>query len=94
MFVRALNEFQACLGQPQMMLVGDVDDMFVPLLDGFLCDPVESLTVIQLLMQQIPTTFCNTKETDTLLLPAVKAGLEALKVSCALMKKYAGTKSL
>ena len=64
-----------------MMLVGDVDDMFVPLLDGFLCDPVESSTVIQSLMQQIPTTFCNTKETDTLLLPAIKAGLEALKVS-------------
>lgn len=80
---------QACLGQPQMMMVGDVDDMFVPLLDGFLCDPVESSAVIQSLMQQIPNTFCNTKETDTLLLPAVKAGLEALKVSFIIERNHA-----
>lgn len=64
-----------------MMIVGDMDDMFVPLLDGFLCDPTESLTVINTLLQQIPNSFCDTKETDTLLLPAVQAGLEALKVN-------------
>lgn len=64
-----------------MMIVGDMDDMFVPLLDGFLCDPIESLTVINTLLQQIPNSFCDTKETDTLLLPAVQAGLEALKVN-------------
>lgn len=67
-----------------MMIVGDTDDMFVPLLDGFLCDPIESQTVIASLMRQIPTTFGTTRETDTLLLPAVKAGLEALKAAkCA-----------
>lgn len=64
-----------------MMIVGDMEDMFVPLLDGFLCDPMESLTVIDTLMQQIPNSFCDTKETDTLLLPAIQAGLEALKVN-------------
>lgn len=63
-----------------MMIVGDMDDMFVPLLDGFLCDPIESLTVISSLMQQIPSMFANTRETDTILLPAIQAGMEALKV--------------
>ncbi len=63
-----------------MMIVGDMEDMFVPLVDGFLCDPIESLDVISILMQQIPNTFAETKETDTLLLPAIQAGLEALKV--------------
>lgn len=63
-----------------MMIVGDVDDMFVPLVDGFLCDPIESQVVIDSLMQQIPSTFGQTRETDTIMLPAVRAGLEALKV--------------
>lgn len=63
-----------------MMIVGDMEDVFVPLLDGFLCDPIESLPVIESLMQQIPATFAETRETDTILLPAIQAGLEALKV--------------
>lgn len=63
-----------------MMIVGDMDDVFVPLVEGFLCDPVESSSVIESLMQQIPATFAETRETDTVLLPAIKAGVEALKV--------------
>lgn len=63
-----------------MMIVGDMEDVFVPLVDGFLCDPIESLTVINSLMQQIPVSFAETRETDTVLLPAIQAGLEALKV--------------
>lgn len=63
-----------------MMLVGDVNEMFMPLLDGFLCDPVESEAVIDLLMQEIPKQFAETRETETILYPAIQAGLEALKV--------------
>lgn len=64
-----------------MMVVGDVQDMFMPLLDGFLCTPEESEAVIDSLMQQIPAMFGDTRETETVLLPAILAGLEALKVS-------------
>ncbi|XP_056630676.1 protein transport protein Sec24C isoform X2 [Diorhabda sublineata] len=72
------------LAAPQMMVVGDVQDMFMPLLDGFLCTPEESEAVIDLLMQQIPKMFEGTRETETILLPAIQAGLEALKASeCA-----------
>ncbi|KAB0790460.1 hypothetical protein PPYR_15149 [Photinus pyralis] len=69
------------LAAPQMMVVGDVQDMFMPLLEGFLCTPEESETVIEALMQQIPQMFNDTRETETVLLPAILAGLEALKAS-------------
>lgn len=56
----------------------------MPLLDGFLCDPEESSAVIDALMDEIPRMFGNTKETETILLPAIQAGMEALKASeCA-----------
>lgn len=58
--------------------------MFMPLLDGFLCDVEESSAVIDSLMEQIPKMFSDTRETETILLPAIQAGLEALKASeCA-----------
>lgn len=69
------------LAQPQMMVVGDVQDMFMPLLDGFLCNPEESETLIDALMEQIPKMFLDTKETETILYPAIQAGVEALKAS-------------
>ena len=72
---------KASLAQPQMMIVGDVQDVFMPLLDGFLCDPEESEALIDSLMIQIPTMFGETRETETILAPAIQAGLEALKVS-------------
>ncbi|GFG34509.1 hypothetical protein Cfor_07724 [Coptotermes formosanus] len=75
---------KGCLAQPQMMVVGDVQDMFMPLLEGFLCDPMESEAVIDSLMEQIPAMFADTRETETVLAPAIQAGLEALKASeCA-----------
>lgn len=38
---------KASLAQPQMMVVSDVADMFVPLLDGFLVNVSESRVVIE-----------------------------------------------
>ncbi|XP_012287233.1 protein transport protein Sec24C isoform X2 [Orussus abietinus] len=73
-----------CLAQPQMMVVGDVQEVFMPLLDGFLCDAEESDAVIDNLMAQIPVMFADSRETETILAPAIQAGLEALKASeCA-----------
>ncbi|XP_017465930.1 PREDICTED: protein transport protein Sec24C isoform X2 [Rhagoletis zephyria] len=75
---------KSSLAQPQMMVVGDVQDMFMPLLDGFLCHPEESDALIDALMEQIPKMFVDTKETETVFYPAIQAGLEALKASnCA-----------
>ncbi|XP_060879413.1 protein transport protein Sec24D-like [Metopolophium dirhodum] len=67
------------LAVPQMMIIGDTSEVFMPLLDGFLCDPEQSSQVIDALMEQIPTHFNETRITETILLPAIKAGMEALK---------------
>lgn len=69
------------LAQPQMMVVGDIHEMFMPLLDGFFCDADESGVVIDALMEQIPKMFGDTRETETILMPAIQAGLEAIKAS-------------
>lgn len=69
------------LAQPQMMVVGDIHEMFMPLLDGFFVDPEESEAVIDALMEQIPKMFGDTRETETILMPAIQAGLEAIKAS-------------
>lgn len=82
------------LAQPQMMVVGDIHEMFMPLLDGFLCDAEESEAVIDLLMEQIPIMFADTRETETMLLSAIQAGLEALKASSCAGKLYVFHSSL
>lgn len=75
---------KSSLAQPQMMVVSDVADMFVPLLDGFLVNVNESRTVITSLLDQIPELFADTRETETVFAPVIQAGLEALKAAdCA-----------
>ncbi|KAM9188758.1 protein transport protein Sec24C isoform 4-T5 [Mergus octosetaceus] len=75
---------KSSLAQPQMMVVSDVADMFVPLLDGFLVNVNESRTVIVSLLDQIPEMFADTRETETVFGPVIQAGLEALKAAeCA-----------
>ena len=68
------------LSQPQMMTVGDVGDMFVPLVEGFMVNADESEAVIDALMEQIPAMFGETRETETVLGPVIQAGKEAFKV--------------
>ncbi|KAK7913407.1 hypothetical protein WMY93_013618 [Mugilogobius chulae] len=75
---------KASLAQPQMLVVSDVSDMFVPLLDGFLVNVSESRQVIESLLDQIPEMFADTRETETVFGPVIQAGLEALKAAdCA-----------
>ncbi|XP_006052722.1 protein transport protein Sec24C isoform X1 [Bubalus bubalis] len=75
---------KSSLAQPQMMVVSDVGDMFVPLLDGFLVNVSESRAVITSLLDQIPEMFADTRETETVFAPVIQAGMEALKAAeCA-----------
>ncbi|XP_041830660.1 protein transport protein Sec24C isoform X2 [Melanotaenia boesemani] len=75
---------KSSLAQPQMLVVSDVSDMFVPLLDGFLVNVNESRQVIESLLDQIPEMFADTRETETVFGPVIQAGLEALKAAdCA-----------
>ncbi|XP_069876681.1 protein transport protein Sec24C isoform X2 [Dipodomys merriami] len=72
---------KSSLAQPQMMVVSDVADMFVPLLDGFLVNINESRAVITSLLDQIPEMFSDTRETETVFAPVIQAGMEALKAA-------------
>ncbi|CAF1321649.1 unnamed protein product, partial [Rotaria sordida] len=76
------------LGQPQMMIVSDLEDIFVPLLDGFLASPQDSRGVINSLLDQIPQTFANTQETETILAPVIQSGIQALKEAHCAGKIY------
>uniref|UniRef100_A0A8B9P9W2 SEC24 homolog D, COPII coat complex component n=1 Tax=Apteryx owenii TaxID=8824 RepID=A0A8B9P9W2_APTOW len=72
------------LAQPQMMVVSDVGEVFVPLLDGFLVNFQESRSVINNLLDQIPEMFADTNESETVFAPVIQAGMEALKTAeCA-----------
>ncbi|XP_071828864.1 protein transport protein Sec24C-like isoform X4 [Apostichopus japonicus] len=68
----------SALAQPQMMVVSDVHDVFMPLLDGFMVKLSESRAVIDSLLDQIPEMFFDTRETESMLSPVVEAGLAAL----------------
>ncbi|KAL0970316.1 hypothetical protein UPYG_G00240350 [Umbra pygmaea] len=71
----------SALAQPQMMVVSDTAEMFVPLLDGFLVNFQESRSVIDNLLEQIPDMFADTNESETVFAPVIQAGVEALKAA-------------
>lgn len=70
-----------CLSQPQMQVVSDMEDVFVPLVDGFLVSPAEADTLVDSLMELVPMQFDETRRTETVLGPAIQAGMEALKAA-------------
>ncbi|KAM3857722.1 protein transport protein Sec24D [Diretmus argenteus] len=72
---------KSALAQPQMMVVSDTAEMFVPLLDGFLVNYHESRAVIYNLLDQIPDMFADTNESETVFAPVIQAGVEALKAA-------------
>ncbi|XP_039735435.1 protein transport protein Sec24D, partial [Pteropus medius] len=80
---KALHFFnvKSNLAQPQMMVVTDVSEVFVPLLDGFLVNYQESQSVIHNLLDQIPEMFADSAENETVFAPVVRAGMEALKAA-------------
>lgn len=72
---------KSALAQPQMMVVSDTAEMFVPLLDGFLVNYQESRAVIYNLLDQIPDMFADTAESETVFAPVIQAGVEAFKAA-------------
>ncbi|XP_062483577.1 protein transport protein Sec24D isoform X2 [Pezoporus occidentalis] len=75
---------KSSLAQPQMMVVSDVGEVFVPLLDGFLVNFQDSRSVVINLLDQIPEMFADTNESETIFAPVIQAGMEALKAAeCA-----------
>ncbi|GAA6001017.1 uncharacterized protein JCM10292_006332 [Rhodotorula paludigena] len=67
------------LDQAQMLVVPDITDMFLPLLDGFLVDPIESREVIEGLLDNLPKLTEDTTIVEAAMTGPLKASMMALK---------------
>ncbi|KAJ2770296.1 COPII coat Sec23p-Sfb3p heterodimer component, partial [Coemansia nantahalensis] len=66
------------LDQAQMMVVPDVNDIFVPINEGFAVDPDESRHVIEGLLDSLPAMFAQNRTAEPVLGAVVQAVHEAL----------------
>ncbi|KAL9402553.1 hypothetical protein Peur_006402 [Populus x canadensis] len=64
---------KSSLTQPQMMVVSDLDDIFVPLPDDLLVNLSESKPVVEAFLDSLPSMFQDNMNMESALGPAVKA---------------------
>jgi protein transport protein SEC24 len=69
----------ASLSQPQMMVVSDVEDVFLPLQAGLLVNGDESRDLIDTLLDRLPGMFQATRETEPQMGAAAKAAMLAME---------------
>ncbi|CAA0832143.1 Protein transport protein Sec24-like [Striga hermonthica] len=64
---------KSSLTQPQMMVVSDLDDIFVPLPDDLLVNLSESRSVIEAFLDNLPSMFQDNMNVESAFGPALKA---------------------
>ncbi|XP_055484085.1 protein transport protein Sec24B isoform X2 [Psammomys obesus] len=69
---------QEGLSQPQMLIVSDIDDVFLPTPDSLLVNLCESKELIKDLLNALPNMFINTRETHSALGPALQAAFKLM----------------
>ncbi|XP_006869405.1 PREDICTED: protein transport protein Sec24B [Chrysochloris asiatica] len=69
---------QEGLSQPQMLIVSDIDDIFLPTPDSLLVNLYESKELIKDLLNALPNMFTNTRETHSALGPALQAAFKLM----------------
>ncbi|XP_074761562.1 protein transport protein Sec24B isoform X2 [Athene noctua] len=69
---------QEGLSQPQMLIVSDIDDIFLPTPDSLLVNLHESKELIRDLLNALPNMFTNTRETHSALGPALQAAFKLM----------------
>ncbi|KAG0253224.1 COPII coat Sec23p-Sfb3p heterodimer component [Mortierella polycephala] len=67
------------LEQAQMMVVPDVNDMFVPLSEGFLVNPENSQALVESMLDMLPQLFAENRTTEQVLGAVVQAMTMALE---------------
>ena len=79
-FDRSLHfwNLHASLDQAQMLVVGDIDEPFVPLSEGLLADPWESRSLVEGLLDMLPDMFTENMIAEAALGAAVRAAQAAL----------------
>lgn len=73
---------QSSLTQPQMMVVSDLDDIFVPLPDDLLVNLSESRSVVEELVDSLPSMFKDNVNVESAFGPALKAAF-MIMASCS-----------
>ncbi|KAF4402787.1 hypothetical protein G4B88_010239 [Cannabis sativa] len=66
---------KSSLTQPQMMVVSDLDDIFVPLPDDLLVNLSESRSVVEAFLDSLPSMFQDNLNIESAFGPALKASL-------------------
>ncbi|KAI5937874.1 Protein transport protein Sec24B [Manis javanica] len=69
---------QEGVSQPQMLIVSDIDDVFLPTPDSLLVNLYESKELIKDLLNALPNMFTNTRETHSALGPALQAAFKLM----------------
>ncbi|NXG64021.1 SC24B protein, partial [Hemiprocne comata] len=69
---------QEGLSQPQMLIVSDIDDIFLPTPDSLLVNLHESKELIKDLLNALPNMFTNTRETHSALGPVLQAAFKLM----------------
>ncbi|XP_038061133.1 protein transport protein Sec24A-like isoform X2 [Patiria miniata] len=69
---------QEGMTRPQMLVVSDIDDIFLPCPNDLLVNVHENKELIQELLNQIPSMFSGNKNTQTALGPALQAALKLM----------------
>ncbi|XP_054611063.1 protein transport protein Sec24A isoform X2 [Dunckerocampus dactyliophorus] len=69
---------QEGLSQPQMLIVSDIEDIFLPTPDSLLVNLNESKELVQDLLKSLPTLFEKTMETQSVLGSALQAAFKLL----------------
>eukprot|EP00731_Ephydatia_muelleri_P029503 Em0021g26a len=72
---------KSTIGQPQMMVMTDVAEVFVPMVDGFLVSITESQALVEMLLSQLPEMFSTNKTSEVILEPVIRAAMESLKAA-------------
>ncbi|KAJ3670278.1 hypothetical protein LUZ60_010602 [Juncus effusus] len=67
------HNLKSSLSQPQMMVVPDLEDIFLPLPDDLLVNLSESRQVVDAFLDSLPTMFQNNANVESALGPALKA---------------------
>ena len=67
--------------QPQMMVISDLDDVFVPLPDDLLVNLSESRNVVEAFLDSLPSMFQDNMNVESAFGPALKAAFTVMVCS-------------
>lgn len=73
--------YQSSLMQPQMMVISDLDDVFVPLPDDLLVNLSESRNVVEAFLDSLPSMFQDNMNVESAFGPALKAAFTVMVCS-------------